>query len=94
MHHVLSWVKREQRTVSLLTSEETYTGRVKALDDLRVTVEAFDFFGRPTGQPTALPLRDVESLTIGTEEESMYDLLNASADKTEHLYSWRDNQPT
>ncbi|GHU73880.1 hypothetical protein AGMMS49992_13830 [Clostridia bacterium] len=96
-HWLLEWARREQRTVSLLTADETYTGRIVALDDLRVTMDAFDFFGRVMRQPTVLPLRDVESVTLDTEEERMYDLLFEASDTTEPPPpSWwnSDKEPT
>ena len=50
------------------------TGRVTDLNDLRVTLRLMDFFGRPAEEET-IPLRDVEVLSIDTEEERMYELL-------------------
>ncbi|MDR1600625.1 MAG: hypothetical protein LBS11_12275 [Oscillospiraceae bacterium] len=90
----LDWARREQRTVSLLTAGETYTGRIKLRDDLRVTMEAFDFFGRPQRQPAVMPLRDVESVSIGTEYERMYDFLSASQDKIDLPQAWWNKEPT
>jgi len=76
---LMNWARREKRTVSILTAKETYTGRIVALDDLRVTMEVFYFFGRVMRQPTVVLMRDVESVTVDTEEEKMYDLLCASS---------------
>lgn len=61
--------------ISLMTEEDTYTGRVVHLDDLRTTLEVFDFFGTVEGQ-RAFPLRDVQMLAIGTAEEVMFRRLN------------------
>ncbi|MDR1262104.1 MAG: hypothetical protein LBK46_01290 [Oscillospiraceae bacterium] len=93
-HWLLDWAKCERRTISLLTADDTFTGRVTALDDLRVTMNSFDFFGRVLSAPTVMPLRDVESVTVDTEEERMYDLLHSASDKTEHIPGWRDKEPT
>lgn len=93
-HWVLDWAKRERRTISLLTSSRTYTGRVKARDDLRVTLDAFDFFGRIQQPPVVRPLREVESISIGTEYERMYDFLHASRDKIDLPQTWWNKEPT
>ncbi|MDR1569605.1 MAG: hypothetical protein LBS72_03845 [Oscillospiraceae bacterium] len=75
---LLDWAREQAVTISILTSDESYTGRVILADDLRVTMETFDFFGVKNHRATVLLMRDVESVMIGTEEEKMYDLLSAS----------------
>jgi len=79
-HGLLDWAQREKRTVSILTAEETHTGRIVAMDDLQVSMEAFDFFGRVIHQPVIVLMRDVETVTVDTEEERMYDKLYASSE--------------
>ena len=80
---LLQWLLNQamatEQTVSLVGPEDTYTGKIAAVDDLRVAIKALDFFGRPMLQPVVLPLRDIQSATVDTEEERMYDLLCAAA---------------
>lgn len=70
----LKCCREKQRVVSVLIADEMITGRVTDLNDLRVTLRLMDFFGRPAEEET-IPLRDVEVLSIDTEEERMYELL-------------------
>ena len=72
---VLGAAIREQRLVSLFTATETFTARPILVDDLRVTVRVLDLFGKPEAEDEAFALRDIEALSIGTEEEIMYDIL-------------------
>lgn len=78
LHWLLDWALDEKRTITILTHDDNYTGRVTAVDDLRVTMETFGFFGELNTEPLQTPLRNIESIMIGTEEEKMYDLLSAS----------------
>ena len=57
--------------VSILTAEDTYTGKVLHLDDLRANVEVLDFFGAPDGQ-RQFPLRDMQVVALDTQEERMF----------------------
>ena len=66
--------RAKRRVVSVLIGEEMLTGRVSDINDLRVTLRLMDFFGRLSEEET-VPLRDIEVLSIDTEEERMYELL-------------------
>ena len=72
---VLDLAIREKRLVSLFTATETFTCEPLQVDDLRVTVRALDLFGQPEAEDETFTLRDIEALSIGTEEEQMYDIL-------------------
>ncbi len=65
------------RETSAMTSvvagsdEETYTGRIVQVDDLRMTMDALDFFGSPDGKQQ-FALRDLSLVELETNEELMY----------------------
>lgn len=75
MRAVLELAIHEERLVSLFTATETFTAKPLQVDDLRVTVRALDLFGQPEPDDESLALREIEALSIGTEEERMYDIL-------------------
>jgi len=75
MRAVLELAIRERRLVSLFTATETFTAKPTQVDDLRVTVRAMDLFGQPEAEDESFALRDIEALSIGTEEEQMYGIL-------------------
>ncbi|MDR3052171.1 MAG: hypothetical protein LBU67_10710 [Oscillospiraceae bacterium] len=77
MRAVLDYAIAEGKLVSLFTATETFTCIPRQVDDLRATVQALDLLGQPDGAEEVLPLRDIEALSIGTEEEKMYDILKA-----------------
>lgn len=72
---VLELAIREGRLVSLFTATETFTAHPLQVDDLRVTVRVMDIFGKPEAEDETFALREIEALSIGTEEEHMYDIL-------------------
>ncbi len=75
---VLELAIREKRLVSLFTATETFTCEPVQVDDLRVTVRVLDLFGQPEAEDEVFTLRDIEALSIGTEEEQMYDILRTN----------------
>lgn len=75
MTRMLQLALENKEVVSIMTEEDTFTGRLVHLDDLRVSMEVFDFFGAVEGQ-RAFPLRDVQMVAYGTAEELMYRQLN------------------
>ena len=75
MHHVLSWAKEHHRVVTVWTRDESYTGFVDLVDDLRLTVGVLDFMWL-NPMPVQFALRDLELMSIGSEEERMYEQLN------------------
>ncbi len=74
LRRALQHCQEKRYVISVLIGDEMLTGRVKDLNDLRVTLHLMDFFGRPAEEET-VPLRDIEVLSIDTEEERMYELL-------------------
>ncbi len=74
LRRALQHCLEKRYVISVLIGDEMLTGRVKDLNDLRVTLQLMDFFGRPAEEET-VPLRDIEVLSIDTEEERMYELL-------------------
>lgn len=73
--YTLKYALENGITISVMTNNDTYSGRVLTLDDLRMSFDAVDFFGTSQRQPTILPVRDIKSVMIATEEEKMLDLL-------------------
>lgn len=74
---VLDQAQRTDRLVSIMTEEDTFTGSVAQLDDLRVSLSLLDFFGVPDGE-RSFPLREVQAVTVDTQEEKMYAKLRDS----------------
>jgi hypothetical protein len=83
MRAVLELAIGERRLVSLFTSTETFTCEPLQVDDLRVTIRVLDLFGQPEPEDETFTLRDIEALSIGTEEERMYDILRDHFPKDE-----------
>ena len=77
---MLARAKEEGRAVTVWRAEDEFVGFVEALDDMRVTLSALDFFGRDP-QPETLVLRDIEMVSLGAEDELMYELLAAHKDR-------------
>lgn len=76
MRHMLVWAKEHQRVVTVWTHEDAYTGVVEMVDDLRLTVGVLDFMGK-NPVPVQFALRDLELMSVGSEEERMYEQLAA-----------------
>lgn len=76
MRHVLVWAKEHHRVVTVWTRDDAYTGFVEMADDLRLTVGVLDFMGK-NPMPVQFALRDLELLSVGAEEERMYEQLAA-----------------
>ncbi len=64
---------RETGTMASVVSgdEETYTGYIRQVDDLRATMETLDFFGATEGKQQ-FALRDLSLVELETNEEIMY----------------------
>lgn len=74
LHAVLSHAVAGRQIVTIMTAEDSFPAVAQQVDSLRLTYRALDLFGLPMEEGT-LPLRDIEALSIGTEEEQMYRLL-------------------
>lgn len=74
MRVVLAYAIDRGQIVTLMTAEESFAAQPIQVDDLRLTLRALDLFGK-AGEEEVLPLRDIEALSLGTEEEKMYDIL-------------------
>lgn len=73
---MLQHIRAADEVVSLMVGEEdSYTGKIIQLDDLRVSLDLYDFFGAVEGQQQ-FPLRDIVMVAVGTNEEKMYKRLN------------------
>lgn len=70
VHALCRAVQERGQVITLLTSNGDYAGQVAALDDIRVTLLAFDYFGEPD-ETISVRLRDVEMASLGAEEERM-----------------------
>lgn len=75
LYRMLNQSMERQEVVSIMTAEDTYSGRILQLDDLRATLEVFDFFGSVEGE-RQFPLRDMQLVTVATNDEVMYKRLN------------------
>ena len=55
-------------TIWLDENEEPISGLVEAVNDIDLTMDVFDFFGRSTGSDT-FPLRDILCMSMGARED-------------------------
>lgn len=71
MRRVFEMCKESDELVSVMTAEDTFTGTVVHLDDLRVTLDLVDFFGEPDTR-TQFTLREIQLVGVRTSEERMF----------------------
>lgn len=71
LRNVMQWALQQKELISIVTAEDMYTGVIISLNDLRVTMDLLDFFGKPDGE-RQFPLRDILIALIDTQEEKMY----------------------
>lgn len=76
MQAVLALAVSRGQIVTIMTEQDSFPAIPSQIDDLRVTFQVLDLFGAPL-EEGSLPLRDIDALSIGTEEERMYDILRA-----------------
>ena len=72
---VLQWALCAGEIISIDTAEDMFTGTVSNVNDLYVTMEIFGFFGKPEGS-RQFPIRELQMVTIDSQEEKMYERLN------------------
>lgn len=75
LRRVLQVAEKRGELVSVMTDEDTFTGTIASVDDLRASMEVLDFFGAKDGV-RQFPLREMQVVTLGTQEESMYKRLH------------------
>lgn len=75
---MLQHARRHARVVTVWTASESYTGFVGSLNDLHVTLTLLDFMGGACGE-MPIGLHEIELLSFDSEEELMYEKLNAHA---------------
>ena len=80
-HAMLRQAMDQRRVVTCWSGDSEITGYVTEVDDLRVRLDALDFFGQDP-QPATLVLREVDMISLGAEDELMFELLNAGSAMT------------
>ncbi len=76
LQRLLEWAQDNNRVVTLWTATETYAGFASQVNDLYVTLRPVDFMGERCSEMT-FRLTDVEMVSAGSEEERMYEQLDA-----------------
>ena len=71
---VLLACRERNEIVSVICGDDMITGRVLEANGLRMKLRVMDFFGRES-EEEIIPLREIEILEIGTQEEQMYGIL-------------------
>ena len=71
---VLLACRDRREIVSVISGEDMITGRVLEANGLRMKLRVMDFYGRES-EEEIIPLREIEILEIGTQEEQMYGIL-------------------
>jgi len=83
LHAICRNALEDNRVITLWTANAEYIGRIERLDDMRVTLQRYDFFGENPVSET-IALRDVEQASFGAEDDRLYEVLSDGAMK---LYS-------
>lgn len=73
-----AFAQDHSRVITVWTHEESFSGYVQGVDDLRLTLGVVDFLGQ-NPLPESLALRDIELCSLGGEEERMYELLRKAS---------------
>ncbi len=76
MRFSLEWARENARVVTVWTHTDSYVGFVEHADDLRATIGVLDFMGRDPVSMQIL-MKDIELISLGSEEERMYETLYA-----------------
>lgn len=71
---LLGIASRQGNAVTLWTASESYSGFVTQVNDLFLQVEPVDFLGRRCA-PMSFRVADIEMVSLGSEEERMFELL-------------------
>lgn len=71
LRRVLLQAQARGEIISVMTAEDTFTGTVVQVDDLRATLDLLDFFGEPDVR-TQFALRDIQLVGYDTSEERMF----------------------
>ena len=80
LRRVLALALERGEMISVMTAEDTFTGKVASLDDLRVALDLVDFFGEPDSR-MQFALRDIQLVGFGTSEEKMFQKLSENRPK-------------
>ncbi len=72
---LLGWSGARGRAVTLWTASETYAGFATEVNDLYMTLAPVDFMGGRLPEMT-FRLTDIEMVSAGSEEETMYERLD------------------
>lgn len=78
LYRVLDKCRQEGRVISLVVGEDMVTGRIREVNELRVRLSTMSFFGMDAGEEV-LTLREVEMVSIDSQEERMYETLERMA---------------
>lgn len=79
VHALCRHAQKNDRVITLWTSDAEYCGKVESLDDMRVTIGALDFYGLHPMSIT-LVLRDVEMASFDAEDDLAANLLFSRPD--------------
>ena len=74
-HAMCRTVMEEERVMTIWCGDNEYVGFVTALDDMRVTLSALDFFGQDPVE-TPILLRDITMASFGAEDDEIYQILS------------------
>lgn len=76
VHALCRKALEENQVITVWLSDDAeHVGRVMQLDDMRVTIGELDYFGR-NPMPRAIALREVEMVSLGSEDDQLYQLLS------------------
>ena len=71
LRRMLLLARERGEIISVMTAEDTFTGTVAQVDDLRVTLDLLDFFAEPDVR-AQFALRDILLVGYDTSEEKMF----------------------
>lgn len=71
LRNVLQWAVDTGEIITIVTELDMYTGTATNVNDLYVSMDVLDFFGKPEGS-RQFSIRDVQIVLIDSQEEKMY----------------------
>ena len=72
--YLLGMASRQGKAVTLWNASESFSGFVTHVNDLFLQMEPVDFLGRRCA-PMSFRVADIEMVSLGSEEERMFELL-------------------
>ena len=74
-HAMCRHAMENRRVITVWSGESEYVGYITSLDDMRLTMDALDFFGQDPASVN-VTLRDVTMASLGSEDDEIFRILS------------------